>query len=139
METTATPTLSPAALAERRIGWLTLALGLAASVGVALLYTPSAGLGVLVGALLAWVNARWLKDSLDALTRLSTAQAGAAKPRVSKWLYVKLFGRYALMGLVIYAMVQYFDVPVVSLLGGLLALGAATMAEFFYEALTRPK
>lgn len=132
-----TPSPSAAVLAERRIAWLTIALGMAAAAGVALLHSPRAGLGVLVGSLLAWVNARWLQEALDAITRLSAAQAGAPKPRISAWLYFKFFARYALMGFVIYIMMKYFAVPVVSLLGGLLALGAATMAEFFFEALTR--
>jgi len=125
--------------AERRIGWLTLALGLATAAAAGVAYGLRAGAGVLVGALLAWVNARWLQQALDALVRVSTAQAGVPKPRISKWLYAKFFARYGLMAIVIYVMVKYFDVPVLSLLGGLLALGAAAMAEFFYESFTRLK
>ncbi len=139
METSGTQNLSPAALAERRIVWMTLALGLAAAVISAIVWSPRAGVGVFAGALLAWINARWLQQALDTLVILSKAQAGAPKPRVSKWLYAKFFGRYALMAAVIYVMVQYFAVPLVSLLGGLLALGAATMAEFFYETVTHPR
>lgn len=138
METTATP-LSPAALAEQRIVRWTLVLGFLAAVPVALWYSWRAGAGVLIGAVLAWINARWLQQALDALTMLSTAQASAPKPRISGWLYVKFFGRYVLMGVMIYIMISYFAVPVVSLLGGLLAIGAATMAEFLYECVTRKK
>ena len=138
MGTTAAP-LSPAALAEQRIVRWTLVLGFLAAVPVALWYSWRAGAGVLIGAVLAWINARWLQQALDALTQLSTAQAGAPKPRISGWLYLKFFGRYVLMGVVIYIMISYFAVPVVSLLGGLLALGAATMAEFLYESVTRKK
>ena len=139
METTATPALSPARLAERRIVQWTLVLGALAAFPVAFWFSWRAGAGVFIGAVLAWINARWLQQALDALTRLSTTQAGAPKPRISSWLYVKFFGRYVLMGIVIYIMMTYFAVPVVSLVGGLLALGAATMAEFLYESVTRKK
>ena len=139
METTAAPTASPAALAERRIVRWTLVLGFLAAVPVALWCSWRAGAGVFIGAVLAWINARWLQQALDALTVLSTAQADAAKPRISGWVYVKMFGRYVLMGVVIYIMISYFAVPAVSLLSGLLALGAATMAEFVYESVTRKK
>lgn len=139
METTATPAPSPAALAERRIVRWTLVLGFLAAIPVALWFSWRAGAGVFIGAVLAWINARWLQQALDALTKLSTAQAGAPKPRISGWLYVKFFGRYVLMGFVIYIMMIYFAVPVLSLLSGLLALGAATMAEFLYESMSRKK
>ncbi len=119
--------------AERRLSWLTLALGLAAATAVALLLSLRAGVGVFVGATLAWVNLRWLQQALDALVLLSTAQEGAPRPRISLWLYVKFFGRYALIGLVLYAMVAAFGVPILSLVGGLCALGAAAMAESVYE------
>lgn len=139
MESTATPALSPAALAERRIVRLTLALAFLAAIPVALWYSWRAGAGVFIGAVLAWINARWLQQALDALTLLSTAQAGAFKPHISASVYVKFGARYVLMGVVIYIMMTYFAVPVVSLLSGLLALGAAAMAEFLYESVTRKK
>jgi hypothetical protein len=139
METTATPALSPAALAERRIVRLTLVLGFLAAIPVAVWYSWRVGAGVFIGAVLAWINARWLQQALDVLTKLSIAQAGAPKPRISASVYVKFVARYVLMGIVIYIMMTYFAVPVVSLLSGLLALGAAAMAEFLYESMSRKK
>ncbi len=119
--------------AERRIGWLTLGLGLAAAVAVLLGVSPVAGAGVAAGAILAWLNYRWLEQAVDALVRVSTVPSGAAPSRVSKWIYVKFFARYALIALVLYAMVARFSVPILSVLGGLAALGAAAMAEAIYE------
>lgn len=121
--------------AERRIGLLTLVLGLAAAAVVAVVLSLSAGVGVAVGALLAWVNYIWLKQATHALTRVATAQAAASKPKVSPWVYVRFFGRYALIGVVLYVMVTQFAIPVASLLGGLLALGGAAMTEGIYENL----
>lgn len=127
------------ARAERRIGWLTLALGLAAAaitgaVGVG----PSAsGLGVVIGAVLAWLNYRWLHQAAAELSRLAAAGEGS-RPHISTWVYVKLLARYGLIGVVLYVMVTRFAVPVVSMLAGLCALGAAAMAESIYELLVRP-
>lgn len=123
---------------ERRIAWLTLAIGSVAATVVAIAATPRAGVGVLLGAMLAWVNLRWLQQALDALVQLSTAQAGKARPRISSWVYFKFFARYALIGLVLYVMVSGFGIPVLSMLGGLCALGAAAMAESLYEVIARP-
>ncbi len=123
---------------ERRIAWLTLLLGGVAAVGVAVSVSRRAGVGVLVGTLLAWVNLRWLQQALDALVHLAAAQAGNPHPRVSIWVYIKFFARYVLIGLVLYVMVSRFGIPLLSLFGGLFALGAATMAESIYEVFARP-
>lgn len=123
---------------ERRIAWLTLAIGTAASAAVAVGVSWRAGAGVLLGALLAWVNLRWLQEALDALVRLSKAQQGASRPRISTWVYMKFFGRYALIALITYVIVTRFAVPVLSVLGGLCALGAAAMAGSVYELIAKP-
>ena len=118
---------------ERRIGWLTLLIGSVAAVVVLPVVSPSASAGVAVGAVLAWVNYRWLEGVVGALVRVSTPKEAGQPPRVSKSVYVKFFARYALIGLVLYVMVARLSVPVLSILGGLLALGAAAMAEALYE------
>lgn len=126
-------------LAERRIAWLTLVIGALAAAIAAVALSPRAGVGVAAGALLAWINFRWLQQALDAVVKLSTAQADAPKPQISKWVWIRLFLRYVLIGGVVYVMMSRFNVPVLSILGGLLALGAATMAESIYEILFRAK
>ncbi len=123
---------------ERRIAWLTLAFGFAASLTMAVGISWRAGAGVLTGALLAWVNFYWLQQALDALVQLSKVQQGAERPRISTWVYAKLFGRYALIALVTYVIVTRFALPVLSVLGGLCALGAATIAGSIYELIARP-
>ena len=125
------------ARAERRIGWLTLALGLAAAAITGAVGPSAAGLGVAIGAVLAWLNYRWLHQAAVALSRLAAAGEGS-RPHISTWVYVKFFARYGLIGVVLYVMVTRFAVPVVSMLAGLCALGAAAMAESIYELLVRP-
>ena len=118
---------------ERRIARWTLLLGFAAAVGAALWFSLRAGAGVLVGAVLAWVSFRWLKGALDALARVSTAQAEAIQVRLPVWSLVRIFLRYALLGLAVYVIFVSFKVPVLSMLVGLCALGAATLAASIYE------
>ena len=124
--------------AEQDIGRLTLWLGAVAALATGALASVPAGLGVAVGALLAWVNHRWLGQSLDAVARASVAQPDAVQPRVPRWTYFKFVARYGLIGLVLYVMFSRLDVPIVSMLGGLLMLGAAAMAQGIREAVTRP-
>ena len=125
----------PYARTERRIARWTLLLGFAAAVGAALWFSLRSGAGVLVGAVLAWVSFRWLKGALDALARVSTAQAEAIQVRLPVWSLVRIFLRYALLGLAVYVIFVSFKVPVLSMLVGLCALGAATLAASIYELL----
>jgi uncharacterized membrane protein len=91
-----------------------------------------------IGAILAWFNFRWLKQGLDALTREAAAQEGHPKPEVPISTYFKAAFRYGLIGLAVYVIFKYLNVPVLSMILGLCALGAATMAVSVYEIL-RPQ
>jgi len=137
MEPDAAPRSSFALRAERRIAWLTLVLGFAAAGVAAFALSPAAAAGVAAGALLAWMNFRWLRQGVDALAQVATTPAGGERPRISTWVYAKLFGRYVLIGVVLYVMVFRLSVPAWSILAGLLALGAAAMVESLYEVLHR--
>lgn len=92
-----------------------------------------AGCGVAMGTLLAWLNYRWLDQGLGALVTAALAQQGRPQPRVPLSVYLKFGGRYLLIGLAVYVIVFYFAVPLLPILLGLLALGAAAMAEGLYE------
>jgi len=118
---------------ERRLEWLTLALGFGTAAAVCFRFTPLAGVGVAIGTLLAWLNLRWLAQGVEAIARLSTAQEGQPRPRISAWVYAKLFARYALIALVLYVSVSGLSIPLLSVLGGLCALGAAAMVSGIYE------
>jgi hypothetical protein len=115
---------------------LILAIGVPAAGIVAVSVSLPAGGGVLAGALLAWVNLRWLRQALDALVVAATAGPDAPRPRISTWIFVKLFGRYALIVVVSYVIVVFLSVPAISIVGGLCALAAAAMAESLYEIFT---
>jgi hypothetical protein len=132
MATTANESTS-AALTERRISGLTLLIGFLAALLVAILRNRLWGVGLGIGALLAWLNFRWLRRGLDALVVASTAQAGKEKPVVPLLTYFAMLSRYGLIALAVYVIFIYLRVPLVSMVVGLCALGAATIAASVYE------
>jgi ATP synthase I subunit len=123
---------------ERRIAWLTLIIGLLASLAVAVIARSWIwASGLLIGAVLAWLNFRWLRKGLDALVAASAVQAGAEKPRVPIGTYFRSLFRYALIALIVYVIFRFLRVPLASMIIGMLALAAAAIAASVYE-MVRP-
>jgi hypothetical protein len=120
---------------ERRIAQLTLAVGAVASAGACWRFSPRVAVGVLLGSVLAWVNLRWLARALDALTKVSTAKAGSSEARLPLSTAFWLLARYVLIAAVVYVTFSVFKVPVLSMVVGLCALGAATISASLYEVL----
>ena len=123
-------------LTERRISWLTLALGGLTALSGSALYSPKIGAGVAIGAILAWINFRWLEHAMDAVTRASTAQAGSPEARVPVFSYVSVFGRYALIVAIVYVIFSRFRIPVLSMLIGLCTLGASAILGTVWEVVS---
>ncbi len=119
--------------AEHRIEWMTLAFGSAGAVFVLMRWGWRPGAGVALGAGLAWVNFRWLKQGVTALVKISTAQAGSEHARVPMTVYAKFFGRFALLLAVVYVILSRSLLPVAAVLGGLFAVVAAVMIELMWE------
>src|SRR5512137_1544501 len=113
---------------ERRIAWLTLLLGLVAALAAVLLRSWAWAGGLAIGTALAWLNFRWLRRGLDGLVIASTAQSGAEKPRVPTTTYALMILRYGLIALAVYVIFRVLKVPLLSMVLGLCALGAATIA-----------
>jgi hypothetical protein len=120
---------------EQRIAWLTLLLGGAAALIVAIMRRRAWAQGLAIGTVLAWLNFRWLKRGLDALVAASTAQEGFAKPRIPFGTWFRLMFRYGLIAFCVYVIFKYLKVPLASMVVGLCALGAATIAASVYEIL----
>jgi hypothetical protein len=119
--------------AERRIEYLTLAVGAAASLAVLILAGGRAGASLAAGAAVSWVNFRWMKQGISALVPLATAQEGAEKPRVPSGVYFKFIGRYALLLIVAYVILSRLRLPVVYLIAGLFTVVAAVLLELIFE------
>jgi small-conductance mechanosensitive channel len=115
--------------AERRIEYLTLAIGAAGAVCALIFWDVRAGVGVAVGAAISWINFRWMKQGINTLVRLSTAQEGAEKVRVPKSAYLKFLGRYALLVLVAYVILHSFKLVIAFVLAGFFAVVAAVLVE----------
>lgn len=129
------PESSPGAATERRIGWLTLIFGFAAAtITAGLGHRPWAS-GLAIGTALAWLNFRWLKRGLDAFLAASKAQEGREKPQIPLATYFTAAFRYGLLALAVYVIFEYLHVPLGSMVVGLCALAAATIAASLYEIL----
>jgi hypothetical protein len=118
---------------EAWIARLTVLLGGMAAVLTGIFYQPVWGAGVMIGAILAWLNFRWLKQGLDALTKTVAVQAASEKGAVPPATYFKAVFRYALIALCVYVIFEYLKVPVLSMIFGLCALGAATLTVSVHE------
>ncbi len=123
------------ALTERRIAWLTLLFGFTAAAVLAMARQKEWAAGLAIGTVLAWLNFRWLKRGLDALVLASKAQEGREKPHVPLATYFKAIFRYGLLALAVYVIFKYLHVPVGSMVVGLCALAAATIAASVWEIL----
>jgi small-conductance mechanosensitive channel len=120
---------------ERRIAWLTLLFGFTAALAVAMARQRPWAAGLAIGTVLAWLNFRWLKRGLDALVLASKAQEGREKPQVPLTAYFVAVFRYGLLALVVYVIFKYLHVPLGSMVVGLCALAAATIAASVWEIL----
>jgi len=119
--------------AERRIEYVTLGVGGAGAIAALFWGGILAGVGVAVGAVLGWLNYRWLKQGVGALAGVAKAQEGARKVRVPRSVYFKFIGRYVLLILAAYVILTRFHVPAVSLLAGFGALVLAVLGEIVWQ------
>ena len=128
----------------RRIAALTLGFGLAAAMTALALRRMDWAKGLAGGAVLAWLNFRWLSRGIRALVdaalaqaRDSTSDAESAKNAKSSAYpvvtYLTLVFRYALVGLGVYVIFIYLHVPLISIGLGLCAFVAAILTASVWE------
>ena len=129
----ATSTAIAGSRTEARISWLTLVFGAMGVTAAVVQGHRVWASGLAVGAVLGWLNFRWLGRGLDALVVASTAQHGHEQPLVPWWNYVLALFRYALIGLAVYVIFVYRNIPVSSMLVGLCALAAAAIVASVWE------
>jgi hypothetical protein len=94
--------------AERRMEWLIAGIGAVATAAVAFVWGGRAAAGLAAGAILSWVNYRWMKQGVDTLARLATTQVGTQRAQVPTSVYLKFLGRYALLIVAAYAILRLF-------------------------------
>jgi hypothetical protein len=115
--------------AERRIEYLALGIGAAGTAITWFAWGGKAAAGFASGAILSWINYRWMKQGVGALARLSVAQAGSQRAQVPASVYLKFIGRYALLIVAAYAILRGFKPPAASLLAGFFTIIAAVLME----------
>lgn len=118
------------ARAERRIEWLTMVLGAIGAVVLLVVASGRTAAGFAAGALLSYLNFRWIKEMVTALVE-------AGRRRISRWTYAKIFLRYGLLGGALYAIFTRSFLPWEAVLGGLFVLVAAVLIELTGELIAR--
>ena len=119
--------------AYRRILRVAIALSVAGSLAAWLLFNWQSGLGLAVGALLAFVNFVWLHRSTEKLVGRMIS-AGPSPPRKVRFVFPFPL-RYALMIAVAYVILKSYPRLLVGFLVGLILPIIASMGEGIYEAL----
>lgn len=119
---------------DRRLWKISLGLGIPACLAALILGGLDSGLGFLAGAVISWINFRWLKQGIDHL--LDGARSARLAPaRAMRAAIFKYFLRYALIGLLLYATFRFDIMEVFGLFSGLLLVVAAVLVECFVQVI----
>ena len=113
---------------ERRLWKISLGLGVPACLAALILGGLDSGLGFLAGAVLSWINFRWLKQGVDRLLA-STRSPQPFSRSVVRAAIFKYFLRYALIGLSLYATFRVALLEVFGFFSGLVLLVGAVLVE----------
>lgn len=130
-----------------RIARFTLGFGLVGAALAFAMHRPEWAKGIVCGAVLGWLNFRWLKRGMLAIVHsvsknaAMTSSVGALEATENKGdtgrsggpTYLLMAFRYILLALGVYVIFSYLHVPLVSIGLGLCALGAATIAASVWE------
>jgi small-conductance mechanosensitive channel len=127
--------VSQAERTERRIAWLTLAFGAGGAVLAALKFSSRHGAGVLIGAVLSWINFLVLRRGTRSLIAVAGDQQGPRPQQAQLASALLAAGRYALLALAIYVIFKGLKIPLISIVAGMLSLGAAATLASVCEIL----
>jgi len=132
-----------------RISVTTIVLALAAATYLLIAHGWRSALALLIGAALAWINFRWLKGGVAAISvpAIDAASAGttessspAPAPKVPVAAFAKFIGRFALLLGIVYVILSRSLLPATPLFAGLFATVAAALVQmiFLLDAGARP-
>ena len=129
--------------AYRRILLVAIALSVAGTLAAALIFTWQSGLGLAIGALLAYVNFVWLHHGTERLVeRIIAANTktaeGKSKPRNVRFAFPFPL-RYALLIAVAYVILKSYPRLLIGFIVGLILPILAAMGEGIYEAVVISK
>jgi ATP synthase I chain len=125
--------------AYQRILRITVVLSVAATMIVTILLGWRSGLGVAIGAPIAYINLVWLhQGSTMMVERMIASSSGAATPSKAR-LVLAFAGRYALMIALVCVILKSFPGMRLGFMMGLVAPIAAATCEGIYEAVANGK
>ena len=124
----------PGSRAVLNIPRWTLALGFFGAAAAFLLHRSDWAAGIVFGAILGWLDFRWLRRGASSMLTVSSGETPSPPRSAGLSALLALF-RYVLIALMGYAIFKYLQVPLVSIVVGLCALGAATIAASVWEVL----
>ena len=119
--------------AYRRIHIASFILSAVAALAAHLIWDARVAAGLLLGALVSWINFVWLKQSMVALTdRVAAGSEVPEKPGSRKILFKFIF-RYVILAALAYVIISSLPVSVYGLLAGLFVSVAALLFESVCE------
>ena len=121
---------------ERRIEWFIVILGALMALTAAIKWGIRGSAGVALGAVLCWLNFRWLRHGATGLIKLGMAQAGAEVVHIPRSMHAKFFGRLLLLLVAVYFILTWLRLPAVGLICGLAAVVPAILLELAYELMS---
>jgi len=121
---------------ERRIERVTLVIAAAGGVYASSKWGWRSGIGFAAGAVLSWLNFRWLEQGIGAMFRAAVPQSGSEPYRASPLIYARFFARMALLVAAVYVILRVAWFPGKAVLAGLFSLIAAVILEVTYEVAT---
>jgi ATP synthase I chain len=116
--------------AVERIPQFMVGLGLVFSVAAWWKYGRASALGFLGGAIIAFLNFRWLKDGVNGLADRVT---NSGKSQSGKGIVARFLLRYVLMGAAAYVILTSFPAGLRGLFAGLCLPVGAIVCEAGYE------
>ena len=112
---------------DKRLDRSSLILTLIAMPVALIFHSSRAALSIGAGALLSYINFRWLKQAVDFAVTHVTASAPARR------VIARFVGRYALIALVLYVTIRSSVLDLVFVFAGLLVYVAAILIECVSE------
>lgn len=112
---------------DRRLDRFGLAVAIAATLAVLLLHSFKAALSLAAGAVLSYINFRWLKQGADFIVSQGT------QGRRASGVVFRFVARYALIGLFLYVTIRSSVLELIFVFAGLLTYVAAILIEAVYE------
>ncbi len=113
-----------------RIRRFMAAVGVVATVVVAIAFGWKVGIGLALGCAIAWVNFYWLKQAVSALADRVTS---SGRTQSASGVVARFLLRYALIALAAYGIFTVSRDSLYGLLGGLFLTVAAILCEAVYE------